>query len=700
MSTPKLAFMFSGQGSHYFRMGEGLYARHPTFRRWMDRLDVLVRDLAGSSVVEALYQEGRGKGDVFDRTLLTHPALLMMEYALAESLIEAGVVPDVVIGASLGTVAAACVAGCLDVEAALEMTIRHARSLEACCERGAMIAVLGPTSLYDDAGLSRHGELAAVNFDAHFVVAATMQGAAEIEKILRVKDIVFQRLAVSFAFHSRWLDAAEALFKERSRSMRARPARLPLVCCARTRAIDTFTADHAWSVAREPIRFFETMKRLEESGPYRYVDVGPSGTLATFMKYILSKGGSRSTHHTVLSPFGRDFERFTAAATELGARPPRPGTDERAEAPSPSGAAADARAAGPSPRGFEAASRPAAPAGASSSDRAVGSEPSGAPARAPSDGPRPLRAEASGAAATNGVHAGPRATVAFMFPGQGSQKRGMGAGLFDSVPEYAAVEREVDALLGYSMRALCHEDPDGRLKETQYTQPALYVVNALHYYDAIARGQRPDYVAGHSLGEYNALLAAGAFDLLTGLRLVKKRGELMAASVSGGMAAVIGMDEGRIKQVLTENGLGTIDVANFNSPSQIVISGPVADIARGHTVFEDAGARTYVILPVSAAFHSRYVEETGRAFADFIAPMRFEALRIPVISNVSARPYEAKDPSATIKSLLVQQITRPVQWVQSVSFLMAQGVKEFREIGPGNVLTRLVQQIERQPSGA
>lgn len=643
MSTPKLAFMFSGQGSHYFRMGEGLYARHPTFRRWMDRLDVLARDLAGSSVVEALYQEGRGKGDVFDRTLLTHPALLMIEYALAESLIEAGVVPDLVIGASLGTVTAACVAGCLDVEAALEMTIRHARSLEACCERGAMIAVLGPTSLYDDAGLSRHGELAAVNFDAHFVVAATLQGAAEIEKILRVKDIVFQRLAVSFAFHSRWLDAAEALFKERSRSMRARPARLPLVCCARTRAIDTFTADHAWSVAREPIRFFETMKRLEESGPYRYVDVGPSGTLATFMKYILSKGGSRSTHHTVLSPFGRDFERFTAAAAELGARPPRPGTDERAEVPSPSGAAA---------------------------------------------------------AATNGVHAGPRATVAFMFPGQGSQKRGMGAGLFDSVPEYAAVEREVDALLGYSMRALCHEDPEGRLKETQYTQPALYIVNALHYYDAIARGQRPDYVAGHSLGEYNALLAAGAFDLLTGLRLVKKRGELMAASVSGGMAAVIGMDEGRIKQVLTENGLDTIDVANFNSTSQIVISGPVADIARGRTVFEDAGARTYVILPVSAAFHSRYVEETGRAFADFIAPMRFEALRIPVISNVSARPYEARDPSATIKSLLVQQITRPVQWAQSVSFLMAQGVKEFREIGPGNVLTRLVQQIERQQSGA
>src|SRR5690348_12908296 len=127
--------------------------------------------------------------------------------------------------------------------------------------------------------------------------------------------------------------------------------------------------------------------------------------------------------------------------------------------------------------------------------------------------------------------------IAFMFPGQGSQKRGMGQGLFDEVREYAAVERDVDAILGYSMRKLCLEDPDNRLKETQFTQPSLYVANALHYYKAMAEGARPAYVAGHSLGEYNALLAAGAFDFLTGLRLVQKRGELMSQAKNGGMGA-------------------------------------------------------------------------------------------------------------------------------------------------------------------
>src|ERR1700733_8040785 len=131
--------------------------------------------------------------------------------------------------------------------------------------------------------------------------------------------------------------------------------------------------------------------------------------------------------------------------------------------------------------------------------------------------------------------------IAFIFPGQGSQKRGMGQGLFDDVREYAVAEKEVDMILGYSLRKLCLEDADNRLKETQFTQPSLYVVNALYYYKALRQGPRPSYLAGHSLGEYNALHAAGVFDLLTGLRLVKKRGELMSQAKNGGMGAVIGL---------------------------------------------------------------------------------------------------------------------------------------------------------------
>ncbi|HEX9984338.1 MAG TPA: ACP S-malonyltransferase [Thermoanaerobaculia bacterium] len=286
--------------------------------------------------------------------------------------------------------------------------------------------------------------------------------------------------------------------------------------------------------------------------------------------------------------------------------------------------------------------------------------------------------------------------ITFVFPGQGSQKRGMGQGLFDEVPEYVAVEKDVDGILGYSMRTLCLEDPENRLKETQYTQPSLYVVNALHYWKALAQGLRPDYVAGHSLGEYNALLAAGVFDFLTGLRLVKKRGELMAQAKNGGMGAVIGLGAGAIAKVLEDNDLTSIDVANFNTPSQTVVSGPVEDIRRAGPFFEQGGAQMYIPLQVSAAFHSRYMVGASKQFADYLSPMSFSAPRIPIIANVTAQPYPAATASETVKSLLVDQITRSVQWSQSVRFLMNQGVTQFSEMGPGNVLTRMVQQIQQQ----
>lgn len=286
--------------------------------------------------------------------------------------------------------------------------------------------------------------------------------------------------------------------------------------------------------------------------------------------------------------------------------------------------------------------------------------------------------------------------IAFLFPGQGSQKRGMGQGLFDEVREYATLEKEVDAILGYSLRKLCLEDPDNRLKETQFTQPSLYVVNALHYYKAIGQGTRPSYLAGHSLGEYNALLAAGVFDFLTGLRLVKKRGELMSQAKNGTMGAVIGLADDVIARVIEENGLSAIDVANFNSPSQTVVSGPVEEIKRAGPLFEKAGARLYLLLPVSAAFHSRYMADAAKAFAEFLKPLSLDAPKIPVIANVTARPYPAFNPSPLVKSLLVDQISNSVQWLESVRFLIRQGVTQFCEIGPGNVLTKTVQQIHQE----
>jgi malonyl CoA-acyl carrier protein transacylase len=286
--------------------------------------------------------------------------------------------------------------------------------------------------------------------------------------------------------------------------------------------------------------------------------------------------------------------------------------------------------------------------------------------------------------------------IAFVFPGQGSQKRGMGGGLFDEVRQYAEVEMEVDEILGYSLRKLCLEDPDNRLKETEFTQPCLYVVNALHYYKAVNQGARPDYLAGHSLGEYNALLAAGVFDFLTGLRLAQRRGEMMSRAKNGGMAAVIGLGAGVVAEVIEENGLASIDVANFNTPSQTVVSGPIEDIKRAGPLFDKAGARMYMSLQVSAAFHSRYMAEAARAFDDFLAPFSFAAPKIPVIANATAQPYPADNASESVKSLLTRQIKHAVRWAQSVRFLIDKGVTQFTEMGPGIVLTRLVQQIQQQ----
>jgi malonyl CoA-acyl carrier protein transacylase len=285
--------------------------------------------------------------------------------------------------------------------------------------------------------------------------------------------------------------------------------------------------------------------------------------------------------------------------------------------------------------------------------------------------------------------------LAYLFPGQGSQRKGMGGELFDQITEFGACESDIDKCLGYSLRQLCLEDPDNGLRQTQKTQPCLYVVNSLYYYKEIANGEQPDYLAGHSVGEYNALMAAGAFDFLTGLQLVKRRGEIMAHARNGGMAAVVGLTANRVSQVIRDNGLYSLDVANYNSPSQTVVAGPTEDIIRAASVFKRVGAQLYVQLPVSAAFHSRYMQDAQAKFAEYIASVSFKQLRIPVISNVTGEPYPSGDPSSILRSLLTKQIAQSVQWVQGVRYMIGKGVNRFRELGPGTVLTKLVEQTKQ-----
>ena len=279
--------------------------------------------------------------------------------------------------------------------------------------------------------------------------------------------------------------------------------------------------------------------------------------------------------------------------------------------------------------------------------------------------------------------------TAYLFPGQGSQTVGMGEELFEKYPDLVST---ADSILGYSLKALCLEDPDKTLGLTQFTQPALYAVSALEYLKITGEsGKKPDFLAGHSLGEYAALFAAGAFDFETGLRLVQKRGELMGEASGGGMAAVIGLDSKRVQEILKSTGVDTVEVANYNSPAQTILSGLVDDLDKIADTFKDAGARRFLPLNVSAAFHSRYMGEAQKAFASFLQQVSFKNLEIPVISNVTALPYKNEE----IRDNLEKQLTSSVRWQESVEYLLAQGECEFREIGPGNVLTKLVQQIQK-----
>lgn len=269
----------------------------------------------------------------------------------------------------------------------------------------------------------------------------------------------------------------------------------------------------------------------------------------------------------------------------------------------------------------------------------------------------------------------------------------MGQGLFDEIEEFISAESDIDDILGYSLRDLCLRDRLGQLKDTQYTQPALFAVNALHYYKTLKDGAHPHTLLGHSLGEYNALLAAGAFDLTTGIRIVKKRGELMS-SRGGGMSAVIGLDAMQISSLLSEERFSGIDIANYNSPSQVVISGPAAELALARPLLEARGAQMVIPLAVSAAFHSRHMAAAAKSFDDFLKNFTFNELRLPVISNVTGLPYPEGATSHSIRDLLVKQIASSVRWTQSIRLLLEQGATEFRELGPGNVLTGLVRQIQ------
>ncbi|MEU7423484.1 ACP S-malonyltransferase [Streptomyces sp. NPDC040750] len=271
-------------------------------------------------------------------------------------------------------------------------------------------------------------------------------------------------------------------------------------------------------------------------------------------------------------------------------------------------------------------------------------------------------------------------SVVWAFPGQGSQRKNMGADLFDRYPGILA---RADAVLGRSVRELSADQ--AALRDTRVLQPVLYTISALTYLDLAARQPQPDFMIGHSLGEYSALYASGALDFETGLRLVVARAEIMGRTSGGGMLAVVGLDVDRLREIMRREGADDIDVANHNSPVQTVLSGPEESIRALAPVLRREGAGKCVLLHISVAAHSRYMAGAAEQLGAVLDTVTFREPRVPVVSNVTARPHRADAIAAGLR----EHMCRGVRWWESLAYLIDHRVTDLVEVGPGQVLTKL-----------
>lgn len=285
--------------------------------------------------------------------------------------------------------------------------------------------------------------------------------------------------------------------------------------------------------------------------------------------------------------------------------------------------------------------------------------------------------------------------TAFLFPGQGSQFAGMGKSLAEAYPEAARVFEIADAALGFSISKLCFEGPDEELKRTEITQPALVTVSVAAFTVLRSRGVAPDYVAGHSLGEYSALVAAGSLDFADALRLVHKRGRYMQEAVPAGvgaMAALLKLPEGTLDKILAEASQGeVVTAANLNSPDQIAIAGHAGAVERAAELAKAAGARRAVMLAVSAPFHCPLMKPAQERLKADLDATEFRDLAVPLINNWQAREIRT---AAQAREGLYQQVPNPVLWADSMRALAAAGVTRCIEVGPGGVLTGLLRNID------
>jgi [acyl-carrier-protein] S-malonyltransferase len=287
-------------------------------------------------------------------------------------------------------------------------------------------------------------------------------------------------------------------------------------------------------------------------------------------------------------------------------------------------------------------------------------------------------------------------SVAFVVPGQGSQQVGMGRALAAAFPQSREVFEEADSALGFGLSRLCFEGPEGELQLTANTQPAILAASIAALRPLVAAGARPAWVAGHSLGEYSALVAADALSLADALRTVRRRGQYMQEAVpvgTGGMAAILGLDLLSVEAACREAAGGeVVSAANVNAPGQVVIAGHAAAVDRAAERCRAAGAKRAVRLPVSAPFHCALMKPAQERLRPELAALSFRDPAVPLVTNVDARP--ARDASSC-RDGLVRQVSGAVRWQESVELLAREGVTTFVEVGPGTVLSGLVRKIAK-----
>lgn len=284
--------------------------------------------------------------------------------------------------------------------------------------------------------------------------------------------------------------------------------------------------------------------------------------------------------------------------------------------------------------------------------------------------------------------------VAFIFPGQGSQYVGMGREIYRISPQAKSIFDKADKILGFSLTKLCFDGPQEELKATINCQPAIFTLSiaSLEAFKSNPKSKnlKPKFTAGLSLGEYSALVASGVFSFEDGLKIVRQRAEYMeedAKSTPGKMAAVLGMDVNKVKEICKDC---ATYVANLNCPGQIVVSGKSADIDKTVEAVKTQGFKA-VVLEVSGAFHSYYMNPAGKKLSALLDKVKINLPQVPVVSNVTAKPEATVD---EIKANLVRQVSSSVLWEESARYMAAQGIREFLEIGPGQVLKGMLKRID------